>query len=59
MNREQRNDLIMKTQIIDRNFGKISHKQTHQDMMRIMNRLVSELYDTQQELRELKEKLNA
>jgi hypothetical protein len=59
MDKEQRNNLLMKTIVIDRNFGKVSHKQTHKDMMRIINHLVSELYITQQELKNLKNNFNA
>lgn len=59
MNKDQCNSLLLKTIVIDRNFNsnRVSHKQTHQDMMRIINTLTTELYDTQQELKELKKKV--
>lgn len=58
LNIDQRNDTMFKTIVIDRNFGKVSHKQSHQDMMRLINRLTMELYETQKELKELKGKLD-
>lgn len=59
MNREQRDRLLLKTIAIDRSFGRVGHNRTHQDMMRITNRLTIELFDTQEELRELNEKFDA
>jgi hypothetical protein len=53
MNKDQRNLLLMKTIVIDRNFGRVSYQQSHQDMMRIINHLTMELYETQKELKSL------
>lgn len=58
MNIDQRNHLLRKTIVIDRNFGRVSHQQTNQDIMRIINHLTMELYETQKELKELKSSID-
>lgn len=58
MDKDQHNYLLYKLIAADRNFANLSLRSINQDIMRVVARLVTELHDTQEELKELKKALN-